>query len=313
MEYTHESERAFARHVSSEHLVIAVIVTYNGGRAILRAIAAALPQVDRLFIVDNGSSESTLAELTSPLITMNEKIHVHRNPTNIGLAEALNVGVRLALHHNPAWILTLDQDSVLWPGAVDTMLEAVERFAFKSEVALLAPQSLYREISGTDSGVADRTGRVRELKIIHSSGNLIRSRVFAEVGPYRAEFFIDQLDYEFCFRLRGAGYRILLVEDAHMEHALGRSTTHYLFRRRFICTNHPPVRRYYINRNRVAVFLQYRDWQYLGTQSKSCAIESVKIVLFEKRKLLKLILSFVGICHGLLGRSGPYASVGQRD
>ena len=54
-----------------------------------------------------------------------------------------------------------------------------------------------------------------------ASGSFIPRQTLEEVGLMREEFWIDYIDYEFSFRVRKRGLRILGVGGARLNHRLG--------------------------------------------------------------------------------------------
>ncbi len=76
----------------------------------------------------------------------------------------------------------------------------------------------------------------------------MRASVFDEIGLYDEGFFVDCIDFDFCLRLRRAGYAIHRVPAALMEHQLGDTVELPSAVRKYYA-RHSPVRRYYMYRN----------------------------------------------------------------
>src|SRR5438093_9278894 len=89
--------------------VCAIIVTYHPDNGFPERAQLTARQVGTVVIVDNNSGQRTLKVLDALAIT--DKVHVVRNSANLGIAAALNEGIRLAKSLNYRWILTLDQDT----------------------------------------------------------------------------------------------------------------------------------------------------------------------------------------------------------
>ena len=99
--------------------VAAIIVSYNPDSNLFDSINLLLNQVEKVIIVDNGSKEKYVKYIKS----INEdKIEIILNKENLGIATALNIGVRKALENGYEWILTMDQDSKASPDMVKKML-----------------------------------------------------------------------------------------------------------------------------------------------------------------------------------------------
>ena len=54
-----------------------------------------------------------------------------------------------------------------------------------------------------------------------TSGACVRMKAWKEAGGYDEKMFIDSVDFEFCYRVRRAGYRIIQTREVILEHSLG--------------------------------------------------------------------------------------------
>jgi rhamnosyltransferase len=98
--------------------VLAVIVSYNGLAKIRQTVDALRGQVGYIYIVDNGSGAESLAVLDS--LEREPSVMIERLGENRGVGHALNRGVQRAREMDCAWLLTMDQDSVV----DDSLIEA---------------------------------------------------------------------------------------------------------------------------------------------------------------------------------------------
>lgn len=166
-------------------------------------------QVEQGVVVDNGSAEpQTIRELLPSHFSMIE------NRQNLGLSVALNQGVdRLRSGPAIAWVLTLDQDSVVSADYVRCLLEKVDGLPGKDRVGLIA---------GTDRRSSTATRQLRRVNHVILSGSLVRFSLF-DRAKYREDFFIDQIDHDFCFQIRAQGFEILRLDSPMFVHQLGSS------------------------------------------------------------------------------------------
>ena len=72
--------------------------------------------------------------------------------------------------------------------------------------------------------------------------------------------FIDSVDFEFCYRVRQAGYQVIQVKEVRLLHEIGNCR-----KRRFLfwkvnVTSHSAFRKYYIARNNVYYPLKHKLW-----------------------------------------------------
>jgi rhamnosyltransferase len=209
--------------------VACVVVTFEIGRDLLPVLEAILPQVDRVFVVDNGSGGDTQDVLRDIEVAHPERVEVIRNGENLGIAAGLNIGIRRALEQGHAWVLTLDHDSVAAPDMVANL------FLTHAEVAdrnpgILSPTHIdgstgrkyrypvfgkffFRHVTPTD--------RPLSCSFCISSGCLIPKRTFETAGLFQEEYFVYAVDTEFCRRVLRHGYSIFISEKATLVHREG--------------------------------------------------------------------------------------------
>jgi rhamnosyltransferase len=279
--------------------VCAVIITYNPHPAFLGNIAAAGAQVGHVVVVDNGSSGETEEHLHA--LEARQDCTVIRNRQNLGIAAALNLGVKYAMEAGFDWVATFDQDSRISEGFISQMLDTYRQASHPEKVALIAPTYVDRE-----SGIQQPIMRARngENLVTMTSGNMLPSSAIQNLGAFDESLYMDYVDIEFCLRARRQGMRIL-QSPAVLFHSCGRLTHHRLFGRRFGASNHSAARRYYITRNRVRLMMPYAaDWSWLWREIKMMLSEATKIVLVEDDKWKKFRAMAAGIADALSGKIG---------
>ncbi len=188
--------------------VLAVVVSYNGLQKTRQTVEALRRQVEHIHIVDNGSDAESLGVLET--LEREPGVTVERLGENRGVGYALNRGVERARQMGRSWLLTMDQDSV-----VDACFIAGYQAALEEapQLVCLAPRIT------TKSRKKDAAGG--EISYAITSGNLVRVSVFEQIGLYDEGFFVDCIDFDFCLRLRRAGYTVHRVPAAMMQHQLG--------------------------------------------------------------------------------------------
>jgi rhamnosyltransferase len=280
--------------------VCAVIVSYNPPLEILGNMAALRSQVRSIVVVDNGSSEQNLAMLRDGQSKYDFKLI--ENGCNLGIAAALNVGVREVKARGCCWAALFDQDSRVEPGFIDLMLDVLEDAPNPLQVGIVCPLYVDRQ-----NGMVLPILRSKEGEILSAmtSGSLIPVKLFDQLGTFNETLFLDYVDIEFCLRSRRAGYRIVQSPRAVLYHSQGRMTLHRLAGRWFASTNHSAARRYYITRNRLWVLGRFfGDWAWSPKEARSMILETIKIVLVEPDRLKKLKNTVLGLADALRGRMG---------
>ena len=279
--------------------ICAVIVTYNPAHAFLDNIATVAPQVCHIVVVDNGSESATQQHLL--MLEAGNDCTVIRNPQNLGIAAALNLGVKYATEAGFNWIVTFDQDSRVSDGFIAKMLETYQQFRNPEKVAIIAPTYVDRESGISQPIMQTVNGRIL---VTMTSGNMLPASVFQRVGTFDESLYMDYVDIEFCLRARSKKM-VIIQSPAILFHSCGRLTRHRLFGRRFGASNHSAERRYYITRNRLRLMLPYAtDWSWLWREVKMMLAEATKIALVEDNKWKKFRAMAAGTADALSGKMG---------
>lgn len=281
----------------------AVVVSYHPGPDVLENLALLGQQLRAVIVVDNGSTPEELAHLRSARSSIG--FVLIENGENLGIATALNYGIRHALSLLCDRVFLFDQDSRITPGFVETMLSAFDLEASRGRLGILIPQYVDKRLGTAMPTVFESDGTIESAM---TSGSLIASDTLRDHGLFVDELFIDGVDHEFSLRLRAAGFVIALCSEALLLHSPGAPTRHTLPWRRkpFLSSNYGHVRRYYQERNRIWLFRRY--WRtfpgFCRRQTRDSLKEFSKIVMFERDKLRKIRHLLRGLWHGLRGRMG---------
>lgn len=281
--------------------VCGVLVTFHPSTAMVAHLRRVMSQVQDLVVVDNGSNFDEVDILKAASAELG--FHLVRNETNLGIAEALNQGVDWAGDHGFPWVLLLDQDSKMSEKFVEAMRQAWLSHPERQRIATIHPRYVHPEL-----GVRPLAPRARDGSYLWcmTSGTLMPTWAFDEIGRFASEFFIDWVDIEYCFRIRKAGYLLAEAPEAALVHDPGQSSPAYIFGRKFWPSHHSAVRRYYMSRNRVVVFRKYFMRLPLWTLKAvhAATIDTAKCFLGEKDRGHKLRNFLLGTWDGLTGRMG---------
>jgi rhamnosyltransferase len=145
-----------------------------------------------------------------------------------------------------------------------------------------------------------------------TSGNLLNLEATRAAGPFEEKLFIDCVDLEYCLRLRKEGFVIIQDNTVPLEHSLGDFRTWKFLGLKIGYSNHNPVRRYYITRNKIYVLRKYfrSDPVFSWLVIRSMAGDVVRIVFFEKQKISKLRSMLFGCRDAVTGHYGKYVPKG---
>ena len=285
--------------------VCGVVISYFPQGDLLARLRRIRPQVAHLLVIDNGSSGDAASALD--MIESQTDIDVIRNPSNLGIAAALNQGVDRALNMGYGWVLTLDQDTVVADDMVQALSAVYEQFPEKANLAVIGSNytdPVIRRPFLALNGDSDRSWQ--EVKTAITSGSLISLSAHRAIGPFREELFIDCIDFEYCLRARSIGFHVVMTRKPLMQHGIGVVTLHKLPWKTTGTPNHAPMRRYYIARNQLILARKYLWSEPVWTISTLYRHlkDIIFICLFKKDVIHKLKSTAMGVWDGFSSNFG---------
>lgn len=305
-------------------MICAVIVTFNPERNSFTELLLNLsPQVDRIVIVDNSPSENNdVLNICLASGTDFDQSSLIRLGDNLGVAVALNVGIKKAMGLGADFILLSDQDSLPEHQMVHDLLRAYGTLtALGIRVGVIGP--IYTDLH---TGLTypfqvqlpghffyghqmptQEVPHVEALTLI-TSGSLIPIQVVREVGLMRDDLFIDMVDCEWCHRARSKGYRLFGTGWAKMNQRMGEHQLHIWYLRWRYESAYSPLRIYYRMRNFVALWKpDFIDWRW-KVRSTWYGLGIVYAHVFFSTYPLETLKMFAkGVWHGLRGKMGRYS------
>lgn len=286
--------------------ICAVITTYRPDGAFHTRVDRVRAQVPKTIIVDDGATTDNVRALTESVMQYDDVL-VQHNPVNVGVARSLNLGLSIAEANGFKWVLTLDDDTVIDEKMVEKLVQSWSAASekFRNPIALLA----LGYVEHTDARKTSRSDpiRFRNKRALITSGCLISVSAFHQIGPFREEFFIDAVDYDYGLRARALGFFIVQSSEIGMTHSIGERTGHRLGPFKVFTSNHVPWRRYYFARNWTVLILE-QLWTDPLFSIRALLFHFgtlVKIALFEDNRAKTLKYAFMGYRDAFAHRLGP--------
>ena len=277
----------------------AVVTTYNPDSNFEERLLQIRKQVADLVIVDNNSNPQVIKLLNE--ISDKYGIHIIFNSDNLGVATALNQGIRWAKINNYFWVILFDQDSLVSADMVNILCDCYKTFEGREQIGIIGPGYSYDEIIPSPTS---NINEYKEVKSIITSGSLFSISLFDELGPFIDDLFIDFVDIEYCLRARVKGFKVIKLESHLMQHRIGSEKKHRLIWKEIGTSNHPPLRRYYMIRNNIIVVKKYFliDPKWAINSLFNAIKSTLSVFFFEKQKFRKLRYFALGVVDGLSGR-----------
>ena len=208
-------------------LVSIVMLSWNAPqytKMALESIRAHTLQPYEVIIVDNGSERETVEWLRTL-----QDVRVIYNGSNRGYAGGNNQAIAAA---RGEYIVLLNNDVIVTDGWLDTLLAAFDRIpglgvsaprSNKIAGDQITPDAQYQNMQEMHAYAARRRERFRGEGYLSDRAIglclCIDRRVLEEIGGIDERFGVGNFeDDDFCIRVRAAGYRIFICDDAFIHH-----------------------------------------------------------------------------------------------
>ena len=271
------------------------LVTYQPDLGLLTEVLASLSgQAPIMILVDNGSANATAIY---DLKGVFHNLEVVSLGANRGLPVAWNVIMKRARALDLPWVLISDQDSIHQSNAVS----ALTGLSNKADLGLIAPVFLDRNAPETSTEPLKSScpdPELREVNAVIASGGLYSVTAWESVGGFDENFFIDYADFDYCLRLRLAGWKVYQTNQVTLSHTVGN-----LKRIGPVSTwNHSPKRLFHMSQDTLYFGHKHRKvslgkphnhgtWFYFFIVVK----KALWVILFEEEKIKKTAFLFGGI------------------
>jgi GT2 family glycosyltransferase len=232
-----------------------IIVNYNGREYINDCLGSLLvldyPKEDyKIFFVDNASADDSVNFVSHNF----SQVEIIVNKENLGFAEGNNVAIRKALAENFDYLMLINQDTISEPDFLKKLVAAAESgkqiaavqprimlYPEKDKVNSLGNSIHYLGFGFSSGGYQKFANNLEPKEIAYASGAavLFKKEALEKVGLFDPDFFMYHEDLDLGWRLRMAGYKILVVPSAVIFHKyqFSKSIQKYYFmeRNRLIC------------------------------------------------------------------------------
>jgi rhamnosyltransferase len=282
-------------------MIGAIVPTYNPDEGLEVRLREISQQTDRLYLVDDGSSPEVLPRIRA--VAQRLGCQLIENAGNLGVATAFNRGAAAARRDGCDHVLLLDQDTCV-EADMTRRMTAMLAHASDPRIAVLAAN--YLDTGGRRAYRMSPDREISDVTIAISSGSLIPTALYHSLGGMDESLFIDEVDHDFCLRARLRGYRVTATREPLTRHQIGGQKLFRVAGVTFSMSNHGPLRRYYMARNRVVMtrrYLRHFPSWVLAMLLRS-AVEVSLLPFLEPHGLQKLRAVARGLAHGLVGRRG---------
>jgi len=243
-------------------------------------------------------------------------IDVVINANQGGIAGAFNKGIERLLEKQCDLLFTFDQDSKVAEDFFSKMIEACSHLSsplflmgpkiFDINVDRYIPLLIMNRFGVTLTQVTAEDQGLLPCSSMISSGSVMSAETYRLVGSFREDYFIDQVDTEYCFRAHRKGVPLYINTAITMKHEIGKRIDRKIGFFKFIQWNYIPLRQYYSARNCIHISRLYAGGLPSAILINLITLgQLISVILYETNKLRKLGAMTAGVIDGLLGRYGP--------
>lgn len=283
-----------------------IIVTYNPESELLRIINSLENYIT--VIIDNGSTESETKSSLRKQSFQKKNINFIELEENKGLGFAQNIGISVLEKKNVEFVVLFDQDTmfetVFLENLVSTFYKTESTFP---QLGVLVPVYYDKKrLKLADFTVKTKKKYIKkqvnqhflEIAFANASGMIFRIDLIKKVGNMREDFFIDQIDIEFCVRVNHNGYKIVATDYLQITHTVGEGKLIKIGGMSIQHSNHNENRRYYIARNSIIMTKLYSTDKMFISLIRKRLFKTIIICLLEKDRFNKIKYIIRGIKDG---------------
>jgi len=285
--------------------IAAVVISYRRPQMVLACLGKLLALPDgpqQIYLVDNSPEDGTTAEVTRQF----PMVHVINAGVNLGFATGNNLGMQAALAAGIPYILLLNDDAELKPGALARLYAAISADETMGAIGPVVYYSDGKNIWSAGGRINPRSALVGHLShppakpaiyavdYVTACAVLYRSSALNRVGLFDERFFMYYEDSDLGVRLASAGYRNVIERTAIALHHVPCNLAERMKSKSFL---------YYLNRNRI---LFTRKHNPLHTQTDALLFRSLLelAIVLGKGYGAGFAAGLGGLWDGLRGKGG---------
>ena len=257
--------------------IVALVVLYKPSKECYNNILTYIHSIDMLYIIDNSPKPSILLQ----------KLKTHTNTTilsthqNLGIAKAYNIALAEASSEGYQWLFTMDQDSFFRDNDINKFIE----YFLKTDTQALAIYTPLHNKKFISQSIDLEPGAVM------SSGNIVSISKALSIEGFDEKLFIDEVDHDFCMRLKLHNYKIIQNQQIAISHHLGTMIPNSPHKK------YSATRLYYMMRNYLYLYHKHKTNypSFFKNRSKYLLKFFIKQIIFQRNKYKRIKMIGLGI------------------
>jgi GT2 family glycosyltransferase len=207
--------------------IFIVVLNFNGKDTLVNCLSSLYqsnyPEFE-VVVVDNNSSDGSFEQARR----LFSRARFIKNSSNLGFSKGNNIGIRYALEKFADYILVLNNDTLVEKTVLSKLAEVMEknpRVGISSPLIFSADSKIWFAGGQIDwlrmkayHLVKTRSAIPYKTQYISGCAMFIKKDVFKKIGLFDERFFLYYEDADFSVRARKAGFGLLVVPEASLQH-----------------------------------------------------------------------------------------------
>jgi rhamnosyltransferase len=189
-----------------------VVTAYRPGADLFVRFAPAIALCHRFIVVDNTPGGHAFGDVPA-------SVQVVQDGENKGLGRALNIGLDAARGAGARTVILFDQDSSPDAAFLRRMLATLANATSQHGPRVCIGPRLLDDAAAPTAAAVDSS--LKAVTCLPTSGMLFHLDSLADDQRFSEDFFLDFVDFDWCWRLGAQGWRFYRAMGIGMPHRLG--------------------------------------------------------------------------------------------
>lgn len=270
-----------------------ILVTYNRADQLVRIFNSIISfgwKYQSFLVIDNCSTDITPSIIRN--FESELEIEYILSSDNIGHGAGIALGLKRLNNREikPKYVVFLEDDSIPQYGYLNFLIQSIKKSTFS-----MISSGGYRVGLGSRANLNPREGEILEADFGLFDGAIAKFEDLMRVGYPVEDWFMMFDDFEYCYRIRKAGFQIGIIHNPHVEILHegwgGGNTQSHLWRT------------YYQSRNFILFVRRHFSW-FNFWDALILNLKRLLGGLFAKNSWQVTKLRLLGYHAGILGKKG---------
>lgn len=271
--------------------IAAVAIIYYPTLDFLENLKTYSSEVDKVYVFDNTENGCKIKEQ----ILQVPKVEYFQDGENKAIAQRLNTVAKKAILEGYDWLLMMDQDSKFINYSLQYYLDGIKNYPLRNTVPIFCVNYFREEKESLPNAITQK------IDLFITSGSILNLTLFAKLGDFDENLFIDFVDTEYSLRCKKMGYKIIQFTNIFLVHQLGnlvkRASIKTLYLKKKWKTVYSPIRYYYLCKNNLYIQKKYKELDVVLMKSIQKTTQThLERGIFYGQKPFKILLT-IFIAH----------------